>query len=199
MASWLEWVWSLFTRPARARYARGETAMLQPRGWDDVRAHIPGGGLPMPLVASADRERERSRWRAAALEAFGPSQPVENRFQLLGRDQELGQLRRAVLDLGSHALVYGARGAGKTSLARAFGDDADERGHVVLYQAASDGCDFATLFRPYLAELAVLLPSGNPVAKLLAQGDAAAALDPRTLCGVLADSATCPIILISTG
>jgi hypothetical protein len=94
-----------------------------------------------------------ARLRSLVLAAFNPAQPVEDRSQLLGRSVELNQLLGAMLDMRAHALVYGARGAGKTSLVRAFGDYADQRGHIVLYLSCGGNCSFATIFAPYLADL----------------------------------------------
>jgi len=110
-----------------------------------------------PLDGGAHAEAppfDRARLRSAVLAMFNPSQPVENRIQLLGRRAELTQLLRVMMDLRTHAFVYGPRGAGKTSLMRAFGDYADERGHLVIYHSCGGGCGFPELFTPYLAELA---------------------------------------------
>ncbi|WP_165799579.1 ATP-binding protein [Sphingomonas oleivorans] len=94
-----------------------------------------------------------ARLRSLVLAMFNPAQPVEDRSQLLGRSIELTQLMGAMLNMRMHALVYGARGAGKTSLVRAFGDHADQRGHIVLYFSCGGDSSFAAIFAPYLADL----------------------------------------------
>lgn len=117
-------------------------------------AHISCDASPRPRAARPEAAPfDRARLRSAVLGMFNPSQPVENRVQLLGRRQELTQLLRVMMDLRAHAFVYGPRGAGKTSLMRAFGDYADERGHLVIYLSCGGDCGFAELFAPYLAEL----------------------------------------------
>ncbi len=95
---------------------------------------------------------QQRRARAALADALGPSLPVQDRTQLLGRDTEIDCLFSAIFDLREHALIYGGRGAGKTSLARGFGDYADERGAIVIYFSCDDShASFAEIFTPYLA------------------------------------------------
>lgn len=155
---------------------------------------------PAAAKASAEPEApafDRARLRAAVLAVFNPSQPVENRVQLLGRQAELTQLMRVMMDLRSHAFVYGPRGAGKTSLMRAFGDYADEQGHLVIYLSCGGDCAFADLFAPYLSEL---LTAGLPpreqdevrhLVDKLPEGFGA-----RALAGVLASIADRDVIFI---
>jgi len=50
-------------------------------------------------------------------EIFTPSSPVENMELFTGRKNELEEIRQAVLEKGQHAVMFGPRGAGKTSLA----------------------------------------------------------------------------------
>jgi energy-coupling factor transporter ATP-binding protein EcfA2 len=49
-------------------------------------------------------------------EIFTPSSPVENKELFFGRMHELGQLKEAIAEKGQHAIVFGIRGSGKTSL-----------------------------------------------------------------------------------
>lgn len=91
--------------------------------------------------------------RNAVFAAFNASVPVNDRRGLAGRKKELTRLVDAVVKQHKHAIVFGPRGSGKTSLARVFGDLADEAGCVALYGSASAGADLDALFRPFLAEL----------------------------------------------
>jgi energy-coupling factor transporter ATP-binding protein EcfA2 len=50
-------------------------------------------------------------------EIFTPSTPVENKELFCGRINELGQIKQAIIEKGQHAVMFGPRGAGKTSLA----------------------------------------------------------------------------------
>lgn len=138
----------------RARRApaprRGSAASIAP---NLPKAPVITAGDPSARRTTAPAQGQISRARALVLAVFNPSQPVEDRSQLLGRSAELNQLLGAMLDMRTHALVFGARGAGKTSLVRAFGDYADQRGHIVLYLSCGGICDFATIFAPYLDDL----------------------------------------------
>lgn len=115
------------------------------------------GAAPVPAVPfqapPAPARPERSR-RAIMHEVFDTGMPVANRAALAGRTDELERLLDAVLDHRKHGIIYGARGSGKTSLSRIFGDMADERGCLVLYNLASGDIAFHDLFRPYLLDIA---------------------------------------------
>lgn len=118
--------------------------------------------------------------RNAVFAAFNTAVPVSDRHGLAGRKNELARLIDAVVKQRKHALIYGARGSGKTSLARVFGDLADEAGCVALYGSASEGTDIDGLFRPFLDELplqrgAGTIPTDRPIgvqqlANLFVQG-----------------------------
>lgn len=85
--------------------------------------------------------------------AFDVSQPVSSRDALRGRDSKLTALLSGTLYGGNHAFIYGPRGSGKTSLARIFGDYADEEGAVVLYMASIGSVTFTDLMLPYVEQL----------------------------------------------
>ncbi|TGX50428.1 ATP-binding protein [Sphingomonas gei] len=118
--------------------------------------------------------------RNAVFTAFNTAVPVSDRHGLAGRKKELARLVDAVVKQRKHALIYGARGSGKTSLARVFGDLADEAGCVALYGSASEGTDVDGLFRPFLDELplqrgSATIPADRPMgvqqfANLFVQG-----------------------------
>ncbi len=50
-------------------------------------------------------------------EIFTPSSPIENIELFTGRKNELEEIKQAVIEKGQHAVMFGPRGAGKTSLA----------------------------------------------------------------------------------
>lgn len=84
------------------------------------------------------------------MDAFDSAHPVRQRKNLHGRDDKLEALFDAVLFSRQHAVIHGARGSGKTSLAQVFGDYADQQGAVVIYAACEATTSFAELIRPYL-------------------------------------------------
>lgn len=66
---------------------------------------------------------ESDNWqikRLEALELFSPGAPIDENELFAGRSDQINQLIEAVLQRGQHAIVFGERGVGKTSLARTF-------------------------------------------------------------------------------
>jgi DNA polymerase III delta prime subunit len=62
-------------------------------------------------------------WQAKiydALEIFSPGAPIDESSLLAGRGKQLDQLVDAVFQRGLHAILYGERGVGKSSLANVF-------------------------------------------------------------------------------
>jgi len=55
--------------------------------------------------------------RAEITESFSPGAPVEEKDLFAGRAHQINLLKDAVIQRGRHAIVYGERGVGKTSLA----------------------------------------------------------------------------------
>ena len=53
-------------------------------------------------------------------EAFSPGSPIRALTELAGRAEQRQRLSDVMLRAGEHAIVYGERGVGKTSLARTF-------------------------------------------------------------------------------
>jgi hypothetical protein len=93
------------------------------------------------------------RDRVKVARTFDSAHPVRTRDELFGRTDELNILISATLDLGQHVIIHGARGSGKTSLVRIYGDHADGQGAIVIYMACEPGATFAELVRPYLHAL----------------------------------------------
>lgn len=55
-----------------------------------------------------------------ALDLFSPGAPIDERTLLAGRKPQIEKLLDAVLQRGQHAILYGERGVGKSSLANVF-------------------------------------------------------------------------------
>jgi predicted ATPase len=58
--------------------------------------------------------------RFEAEQLFSPSTPIDEDDLFAGRQQQRSDIIGAVLERGRHAIVYGERGAGKTSLVNTF-------------------------------------------------------------------------------
>jgi type II secretory pathway predicted ATPase ExeA len=135
-----------------------ETAPVQPAAPAEREGP---SGLSALFASALTRTSDRARISAA----FNAAQPVGDRFELLGRGEELSRLVTGVAERHKHAVIFGPRGSGKTSLARVFGDLADEANCVALYQAASGDASFAELMRPFgaLVSEALDLPGGQGI------------------------------------
>lgn len=70
--------------------------------------------MPMPKPKTLE---DWSALRADITEAFSPGAPVEEKDLFSGRTAQIAALQDAVNQRGRHAIVYGERGVGKTSLA----------------------------------------------------------------------------------
>jgi len=85
-------------------------------------------------------------------EVFNPAQPVRRRGFLVGRDDEVTRVLTHLTTPGTHLLICGVRGIGKTSIARVAEAELrsrDRTAHVDYMQ-----CDASTTFRD-LAERAL--------------------------------------------
>src|SRR2546430_6877001 len=63
---------------------------------------------------------EEPRWQDLAVQAgrvFSPSAPIDKRSLFAGRDTQIRTVIDAINQKGQHAIIYGERGVGKTSLA----------------------------------------------------------------------------------
>jgi Cdc6-like AAA superfamily ATPase len=88
---------------------------------------------------------------------FTPSTPVDERDLFAGREDERMQLLEAVAERGRHAVVYGERGVGKTSLAKVFYlwlSSATRRVHKIRVQCDPTD-DFTSIWRKVFAEMGV--------------------------------------------
>jgi type II secretory pathway predicted ATPase ExeA len=145
----------------------------RPTSRSDVEATPapPARASATPAHRFAEAVGARSQ-RARVIAAFNASQPVDDRYELLGRMGELNRLVDGVVERRQHAVIFGARGSGKTSLARIFGDLADEAECVAIYHAATGDTGFADLLRPYLPFLVTeARPAGRAALAALAERD----------------------------
>lgn len=135
--------------------------------------------------------------RRAVLSAFDASRPISGRSQLFGRQKEIESLLVSTFDFCQHAIIFGARGSGKTSVARVFGDFADQCGAVVLYFPCEPEANFPQLMGALLDGL----PPGaiSSTARVDYQRrleNLPAHFGPLTFVDLVADVVTRPVVLI---
>lgn len=92
-----------------------------------------------------DRD-EKIKLRMKVGQVFSPAVPITDRDLFAGRTAQLERLMEVVLRRGEHALIYGERGVGKTSLARVT---QDMLGDTVLtsYYTCNSEDDFDTIWQ----------------------------------------------------
>lgn len=105
---------------------------------------------PEAHAAATVNSLSRKNATARLINAFDSAHPVRQRKDLHGRDDKLETLFDAIIFNRQHAIIHGARGSGKTSLAQVFGDHADQQSAIVIYTACEAAATFAELLRPYL-------------------------------------------------
>lgn len=102
---------------------------------------------------------------AKVMLSFRPSAPIDEESLLVGRQEQLRRLAMVCLQRGQHAVVYGERGVGKTSLA-AVSSTLLARMNVRSIRINCDGTDsFATIWRKVLAEIHIRRPDEDPAVK----------------------------------
>lgn len=91
-------------------------------------------------------------------EAFSPAAPITRRDCLAGRTEQLVQILDVVAQRGQHAVVYGERGVGKTSLAAVATNGLLDRRTIAL-RVNCDGSDnFESIWRKVLGEAQLARP-----------------------------------------
>lgn len=88
--------------------------------------------------------------------AFAPSRPVADLRRLAGRSELLQRLIRAIEDQDLHAVLYGDRGIGKTSVLRVVQGLASEAGYLVHYVSCGPSATFCEIFRGLAAKIPLL-------------------------------------------
>ncbi len=101
----------------------------------------------------ADVNQQR-RWMLAG-SVFTPGSPVSERDLFAGRQVQIGKIMEAVSQRGFHAVLYGDRGVGKTSLANVLSAFLQDVGTTVLFARANCDAtdDFSTLWRKVLQDI----------------------------------------------
>jgi AAA ATPase domain len=86
-------------------------------------------------------------------EAFRPAAPIDRRSLFSGRAEQIGELFSIVAQPGQHAVIYGERGVGKTSLAAVTAQMLTSA-NILFARATCDvSDDFGSLWRKALDEL----------------------------------------------
>lgn len=109
-------------------------------------------------IMSAMDEQTKYRLIGKINRAFTPNTPIDSRSLFAGRKKQVESLISAIFQRGSHAVLFGERGVGKSSLARtifdflvlAF-DDASGYHHALLNSA--EAMSFEDIWRAIFRQL----------------------------------------------
>ena len=102
-------------------------------------------------------------WQARiyrALHAFSPGAPIEELSLLAGRATQIERMIEVVVQRGQHAILYGERGVGKSSLANTFA--ARLRSSACIHVNCHPSDDFSAVWRKVFRRLE---PSGELLRK----------------------------------
>lgn len=91
--------------------------------------------------------------------AYTPAQPVTDPRMFAGRTEVLTSLIRAIEHQRLHAVIYGERGIGKTSLVHVFTQAARDARYLVVYVPCGADSDMNEMFRALAAEVPLLFHS----------------------------------------
>lgn len=74
----------------------------------------------MVEILAPQAEEDWRHLKYDALEAFSPGAPIDDLDLLAGRTRQIERMLDTVMQRGQHAILYGERGVGKSSLANTF-------------------------------------------------------------------------------
>lgn len=158
----------------------------------------------MPTTARpGSKQMTSADWaalRADVTEQFSPGSPVQERDLFSGRATQIASLEDAVNQRGRHAIVFGERGVGKTSLANVLQLVLHRPNKELIYVRVN--CDpidsFASLWRKVFKRMSYVTSTLNgPVTKRLSE-DFGSELTPDDVQLVLSefDNNQLPIIVL---
>lgn len=99
-------------------------------------------------------------WEAKAFEAgqlYSPAAPIDERDLFAGRSQQVDKMFEAVNERGKHAVLFGERGVGKTSLAKVFSSMFPRtlRRILAVREQVDPSDDFSSIWRKVFKDLHV--------------------------------------------
>jgi len=99
---------------------------------------------------------EKMVMKAKIAMVFTPSAPIDNKALFAGRKPQLTKLINAALQRGQHAILFGERGVGKTSLGNVLHDFLTPVSEFLIASTNCDaGSDFKTIWNNILNQLTV--------------------------------------------
>lgn len=106
-------------------------------------------------------------WRAKEFEAadlFSPAAPIDEKDLFAGRTEQIDKMLEAVWEKGKHAVLFGERGVGKTSLGKVFSAMFPQtmRHILAVREQVDPSDDFSSIWRKVFKDLRVRSVSADP-------------------------------------
>lgn len=118
----------------------------------------------MTSIALALSEPEKRQLMVAASTVFSPSAPIDKSALFAGRSRQVTSVISAVFQRGQHAIIFGERGVGKTSLSNVLFDFLRDVG-IQSMESGTINCDpsinFSSLWHKIFRDMSLVTPS-NP-------------------------------------
>lgn len=135
---------------------------------------ISGDERRASLPISEDEQRRRLDLLDTV---FRPSAPVDRADLFSGRGQQLTAVQEAIGAVGQHAVIFGERGVGKTSLAATCVDIARHRHRIAMRVNCDQSDNFATLWPKVIDEFPVIISDADEEGRSALENAAGRATD----------------------
>lgn len=106
----------------------------------------------MPAAREIEGSELLDRLRLVA-EAFRPAAPIDRRSLFSGRTEQIGEVFAVLAQPGQHAVIYGERGVGKTSLATVASETLRSTNVLTARATCDTSDDFSSVWRKALDEI----------------------------------------------
>lgn len=108
-----------------------------------------------PDALELEKEQERRRRVFHAKRVFTPSAPIDQENLFAGRAVQRERLIDAIVQKGKHAILYGERGVGKTSLAKIMSPTLEKahKGLLAPFVTCDDSDDFSSIWMKIFYEI----------------------------------------------
>lgn len=101
--------------------------------------------------------------QAKLRQSFGSAQPVSDARFFAGRQETLQRIITALEGEGTHVVLYGERGIGKTSILHVLSDIARKARYEVVYDSCSGDTRFDTISRSILSRIPLIYHKETPL------------------------------------
>jgi Cdc6-like AAA superfamily ATPase len=124
-------------------------------GFQPTTGWRPLGTRAQRAIAPTSAEAPREKWLAIG-QAFSPSAPVGRQDLFAGRTRQMEDLVDAMFERGQHAVIFGERGVGKTSLSTVMAQVFGSQRSKVAVRVNCDTTDtFDSIWRKVMDEILV--------------------------------------------